>query len=278
MSLETGELTRLLFLALSGLILVMGVTVDFCLVFLMQTRRLTPSLSAKAHVGGGPFSAFHVQLALVATLFFALIAALQTPSDTPPQDTALVTGILLYAATAFLAVCFGLFYSRVTFRQAFLAPRISAWNAAKKGLLYGVAAIPPVVGLSIGMTAALEGLGYPPQPQEMFEWLADDALAAGTRLFTMAAAVLIAPVVEELLFRGILFAAVLKTRTFAFAALLSGVYFALVHLHAPSFLPLLALSTAFSAGYAATGSIVTPIVMHALFNLTSLLFYLAAPL
>jgi membrane protease YdiL (CAAX protease family) len=95
------------------------------------------------------------------------------------------------------------------------------------------------------------------------------------RVGLITAAVLIAPTVEEFVFRGILFRALLRHRRFAYAALLSGAYFALVHLHAPSFLPLLALSAAFSAGYAATGSILTPIVMHALFNAVSLLAYFA---
>jgi membrane protease YdiL (CAAX protease family) len=275
MSSETGDLTRLLFHALSGLILILGVTADLCLGFLVQTRRLVPALPARADVARGPFAAFHVQLALAATLFFALSAAFQAPSHAPPQERAVIGGTLLYAALAFLAVRLGLFYSRVSFRQAFLAPRGSGKGAFRKGLLYGFAAIPPVAALSMGVNAALEALGHTPQPQAVFDWLTDGAVSPGTRLFMMAAAVLVAPVVEELLFRGVLFAALLRTRPFAFAALLSGAYFALVHLHAPSFLPLLALSAAFSAGYAATGSIVTPIVMHALFNLASLLFYLA---
>jgi membrane protease YdiL (CAAX protease family) len=48
-----------------------------------------------------------------------------------------------------------------------------------------------------------------------------------------------------------------------------------MHLHAPSLLSLLVLSVGFSAGYAATGSILTPVVMHALFNLTGLLLFFA---
>jgi membrane protease YdiL (CAAX protease family) len=275
MSSETGELTRLLFHALSGLILLAGAAADLWLAYLVQTRRLTPSLPAKARVGGGPFAAFHVQLALAVSLFFALSAALQAPSASPPGEGALIGSVLLYAAASLGAVGLGLLYSRASFRQTFLAPRGSARDAFKKGLLYGFAAIPPVALISQAVTAAIERAGFSPEPQAVFEWLEGGALPPGTRLFMIAAAVLIAPAVEELLFRGVLFAALLKTRTFAFSALLSGAYFALVHLHAPSFLPLLALSAAFSAGYAATGSIVTPVVMHALFNLASVVFYLA---
>jgi membrane protease YdiL (CAAX protease family) len=273
---ESGETTRLFFHALSSAMLIVGVTVDLCLLGLVQIRRLTPALPAAARVAGGPFAAFHTQLALAVTFLFALLAALQPPDAAPPQDGAFVQGTLIYAATAGLVVVCGLVYSRITFRKAFLSPRGTTGHAVKMGFLYGAAALPPVVGLSMGVSAALDGLGYLPQHQEAFEWL-NAAQSPGARLFMLAAVVVVAPVVEELLFRGILFAAVLKTRRFAFAALLSGAYFALAHLHAPSFLPLLALSAAFAAGYATTGSIVTPIIMHALFNFTSLLFYFAAP-
>jgi membrane protease YdiL (CAAX protease family) len=88
-------------------------------------------------------------------------------------------------------------------------------------------------------------------------------------------AVGVAPVVEELLFRGLLLPIVLQGRSFLFGALLTSLYFALIHLHAPSLLPLLLLSVGFSAGYAATGSILTPIAMHVVFNVTGLLLFFA---
>jgi membrane protease YdiL (CAAX protease family) len=75
------------------------------------------------------------------------------------------------------------------------------------------------------------------------------------------------------MFRGLLLPLVLKGRTFLFSALLTSLYFSLMHLHAPSLLPLLLLSVGFSAGYAATGSILTPIAMHMVFNFTGLLLF-----
>ena len=275
---ETTDLTRLLFQALTGLSLLAGASADLCLCVLWQTRRAVPPLRACAELAQRPFTAFHAQLALFATLLFALPALFQPASAVPPRDLTLVFGPLLYAGTGFLVVALCLAYSGSSLRRAFISPGCSAGQALKKGLLYGLAAIPPVALLSVAAATVTERIGYAPQLQEVFDWLGDDALAPGTRVFMIAAAVIIAPVVEEFLFRGILLTAVLKGRTFFFSALLSGVYFALVHFHAPSFLPLLALSIAFSAGYAATGSILTPIVMHALFNLTSVLFYFADPL
>ena len=272
---ETTDITRLLLQSLAGLIVIAGATIDLYLAILVQTRRVVPSLRSRVVLAQRPFTTFHAQLTLFATLVFALPMLSQNPSPAAPNDLSLILGPLLYAFAGFMVIALCLTYSRTSFRRAFLSPRCTTGQALGKGLLYGLAIIPPVVLLSMVMTTVTETLGYEPQLQEVFDWLGDDSLAPSTRIFMMVAAVVIAPVVEETLFRGILFPSVLKARPFFFAALLSGFYFALVHFHAPSFLPLLALSIAFSAGYAATGSILTPIAMHALFNLTSVLFYLA---
>jgi len=272
---EATDLTRILLQAGAGLILIAGATADLYLGLLVQTRRLMPSLPSYRTLTQRPFTFFHAQLALASTLVFAVPLLVQDGPAKTPKESALVLGPVLYALAGFLVITLCLTYSRTSMRQSFFSPHCSAREAITKGLLYGLAVIPPVLLLSLALTAVTEALGFEPALQEVFDWLGDTTLSPGTRLFMIVAAVAIAPVVEELLFRGVLFTAVLKVRPFLFAALLSGLYFALVHFHAPSFLPLLALSTAFSAGYAATGSILTPIVMHALFNLTSVLLYLA---
>lgn len=271
----TTDLTRILFQAGAGLILIAGTTADLYLVFMVQARRMTLSLPAYSTLTQRPFTFFHTQLVLFATLVFAAPLLVQSGPATVPKESSLILGPLLYALTAFLVITLSLTYSRTSLRQAFFSAQCPTRKALTKGLLYGLAAIPPILLLSMAIATITEALGFEPTLQEVFDWLGDATLAPGTRLFMIVAAIVIAPVVEELLFRGILFTAVLKARPFFFAALLSGLYFALVHFHAPSFLPLLVLSTAFSAGYAATGSILTPIVMHALFNLTSILLYLA---
>lgn len=272
---ETSDVTQLLFQGLAGLLLLAGTTVDLCLAGLAQTRRLTPSLRARTALSQSPFAAFQTALVLSTALLFALAALFQSPAAEPPKESALFMGPLFYAFTGLLTVMLCLTYSRIPAKRAFFVPGCTAGQALRKGLLYGLAVLPPVTLLSLLTTTLTEKLGYEPQLQDIFDWLSNDAYAAGTRAFMMVAAVVIAPVVEELLFRGILFPAVLKGRSFLFAALVSGTFFALVHLHAPSFLPLLVLGIAFSAGYAATGSILTPIIMHALFNLTSVVFFLA---
>lgn len=261
--------------AAAGLLLLAGATLDLLLVLRLQRGppgRRGPALD---ELRNRPFAPPHAALALSTTLLFAVPALFQASSPATPSESALIGGPLFYACGSLLVVAACLFVQRSSFRQAFLSPTCGVRRALGCGLAYGLAALPAVLLLSCAMSAATEALGYEPQPQAVFDWLGDGGVSTGTRIFMMAAALTLAPVAEELLFRGILFPALLKGRPYAMAALLTSLYFALVHFHAPSLLPLTALGLAFAAGYAATGSILTPIVMHALFNGTSLLLYFA---
>ena len=271
----SSELTRLALLAAAGLIVIAGATIDLYLLFLFQRRTAPLSFPAQQELKQRPFTFIHALHVILVTLLFAAPVLFQGPKQPTPSQTTLLFGPLLYALVCLLLVSFCLAMTRVTFRGAFTSKGCTAGRALGKGVLYGLAAIPPVILLSHVMATCTEALGYEPRLQEVFNWLNDGTVSAGTRAFIMVAAIIIAPVTEETLFRGILFPALLKSRAFASAALVSGLYFALVHFHAPSLLPLLALSLAFSGAYAATGSLLTPIVMHALFNTVSLLLFLA---
>lgn len=276
-SIPTGILPLLL-QVLAGAILIAGAARCLYLGVLVQSRSLVPSLSQRACVSRTPFAAFHVRLTLLVSLLFSVAALFQPMQASPEKSGTLVTGPLFYALTGLLLVGFCLVHLHVTFRQTFIPSGCPHGLAIRKGLVYGLAVIPPMVLAMTVMNSLVTTLGLEPQRQEVFDWLGDPALPLAVRTFLLVAVVIIAPVMEELLFRGILFAAVLKTRPFLFSALLSGTYFALIHFNAPSFLPLLALSVAFSAGYAATGSILTPIAMHVLFNLSGVILYFAGKL
>jgi membrane protease YdiL (CAAX protease family) len=272
---SVSELPQLLLLAAAGTILIAGAAIDLYLLFSVQRRAAPCFLRAQPELKRSAFTLLHALQVLLITLLFAVPAILQKTDAPPPPASAFVLGPILYAMLGLLAVSACLAQTGQTFRTAFLGTACTSKQAILKGVQYGLAAIPPVILLSHVLSICTESLGYEPRLQEVFDWLGDPSIGWGVRLFMMLAAVFLAPLAEEALFRGVLFPALIKNRSFASAALLSGLYFALVHLHAPSLLPLLALSVAFSAAYAATGSLLTPIVMHALFNATSLLLYLA---
>lgn len=112
-------------------------------------------------------------------------------------------------------------------------------------------------------------MGWPMTPQpilEIFENIKNPAIKGGVILIAIAGA----PLVEELLFRGILYPFLKNKFGFRNALWLTSFLFAAFHLHLPSLLPLFVLAVAFTLLYEWTGSLIAPILMHAGFNSMSL--------
>lgn len=109
------------------------------------------------------------------------------------------------------------------------------------------------------------GIPVPREPQLVITAFAE-ADQAWVLITLVALAVLAAPVVEEILFRGIVYR-FLKSRTHPLlAALASGLIFALLHQNALALIPLLGLSLMLCLCYEASGNLLSPIFFHALFN------------
>ncbi|MEP6668996.1 MAG: CPBP family intramembrane glutamic endopeptidase [Chthoniobacter sp.] len=87
----------------------------------------------------------------------------------------------------------------------------------------------------------------------------------------LVSAVIVAPICEEFLFRGFFYGVWKRYIGPWGAGLLACLLFAAFHAHLPSFAGLFILAVCLNIAYERTGSLVVPIVMHALFNLTSLL-------
>jgi uncharacterized protein len=91
------------------------------------------------------------------------------------------------------------------------------------------------------------------------------------RLILGAMAVLVAPLTEELLFRGFLYG-VIKSRTDRwFSAVFTSLIFAIIHFHVGSAPQLFLLGMGLAIAYEQTGSLLVPIFMHAMFNGSTLL-------
>lgn len=83
------------------------------------------------------------------------------------------------------------------------------------------------------------------------------------------AAVVVAPLAEELLFRGIVFRQIRQRLGFAPALLTSSLLFAVMHGDPSQMLTYSVLGGGFALGYAWTGSLWTPVIMHAVWNLAT---------
>jgi len=91
-------------------------------------------------------------------------------------------------------------------------------------------------------------------------------MAWPVRAGVIFAAVVAAPVFEEIVFRGVLFPWLVRRAGFWPGIAIVSFLFSAMHAHIPSLLPLFLLSTLFCVAYARTRSLWVPIGMHACFN------------
>lgn len=91
------------------------------------------------------------------------------------------------------------------------------------------------------------------------------------------ALVVMAPLAEEVFFRGFLFAGLRRRFSFWPAALMSGALFAVAHGQPGLFIPLTGVGAIFAFTYERTGTLAAPIGAHFLFNLVSFLALVLFP-
>ena len=137
---------------------------------------------------------------------------------------------------------------------------------------YGcLAALPLITLLQFLLVTGLAHWGIEAPLQPVVEILRESSsLLEWTLVAGMT--VILAPLSEELLFRGWLYRFLKGQLRPWLAAQVSALLFALVHLNAFAFFPLWLLGLLLIYGYEYSGSLRVPILWHALFNLNTLIF------
>ncbi len=143
-------------------------------------------------------------------------------------------------------------------------------RAACYGLVAALPAIYFVHSLSFYFS------GAEAQPQPLLRFLADHA-GLHDRLLLILTAVVIAPISEELIFRGYVFGVLRRYAGRWWALVISASVFAAIHAHIPSLAGLFVLAVALTLVYEGAGSLWAPILMHALFNSITVILTLAWP-
>ena len=116
----------------------------------------------------------------------------------------------------------------------------------------------------------LTRLGHPPEPQEAVQ-LFSQADSKVSLVYLMVFAVVLAPVAEELIFRGILYPCLKQLGYPKLAFLGVSLLFAAVHGSPAILLPLFVFALAQTWLYEKTDCLIAPMITHALFNLTNLI-------
>lgn len=199
-------------------------------------------------------------------LFYAAARALRLGES--DENSFLLAGEVLLR---FAMVCGFIWYfqrRQYDWRQAFGLRAAPLTGAVALGAIAYLAIFPPLTAVFVVYAKVCQVLHIKQTPQPVADmFMSTDSPVALVLLIGFA--VVVAPVFEEFFFRGFAYPA-LKQRWGAGRALVivSGA-FAFIHFHAPSIGPLFALSIGLGLAYELTGSLLAPIVMHALFNATN---------
>ena len=136
--------------------------------------------------------------------------------------------------------------------------------------IIGFAIVPVMLLLQKGCIDLFEHLNISIEAQKSIQTLKSFDTPTEIAVFSIMP-VLQAPLVEETLFRGILFPAMRSTAPRWLAYLITALLFAVVHLSLLNFVPLFVLALFLSWQYEKTGNLLCPILTHAGFNLCNIL-------
>jgi membrane protease YdiL (CAAX protease family) len=130
--------------------------------------------------------------------------------------------------------------------------------------------LPAVWLLQYLSVLALTRLGWPPEEQVAVA-LISGAKSWWLRVYLGVFAVVLAPVAEEFIFRGVLYPFVKQLGSPRCAWFGVSALFALIHLDAGTLVPLFVLALALTWLYEKTDNLLAPITAHSLFNVANLI-------
>lgn len=199
-------------------------------------------------------------------LLAAVLAQWLQPKS--PQDPAfhqfVVTTVSFHGA-ALVLVSFFLRMHAARWREflGLTGPRVR--RALLLGLVGGVILVPTALAINKGCGWLLEQVSVEPVEQRTVKIL-QMSVGWPRRLAFGFGAIVLAPLVEEILFRGLAYS-LLKPRVGAgLAAVATALVFAAIHFNLLTFLPLAVIGLVLVWVYEWSDNLLAPIVSHALFN------------
>lgn len=254
-------------------IVAVGVAVNIAL-FFRFLRRPIPWRERVHGLEQRPWSASEaVRLLVFLVLLYVLASVARTASGDAGEPA--MGWIVLQSAMFHLAgvgyIFAALRRQGLSWAQAFGFDARRAAGHVGTGVVIYLAMMPVLWFYSAIYQVGLKAAGYDVLPQEVvLLFTSEESLWARAYMLLLAAA--IAPLFEELLFRGIALPVLARRRGVAWSVIVVSAFFAAIHFHLPSLVPLFVVAVFLCVGYIYSGSLLVPIVMHGIFNVVNLAF------
>lgn len=165
---------------------------------------------------------------------------------------------------------------QIRWRDAFGFQKSNLFRALFWAGALAIVILPVALELQRASIFVLEKVGWPVEDEAAVTLVAG-AKSLWLKIYLGIFAVVLAPVAEEFIFRGILFPFARQLGFPKIAWLGVSFLFAAIHFDAAIFVPLFALALALTWLYEKTDNLLAPIVTHGLFNAANLVILYYAP-
>ena len=183
----------------------------------------------------------------------------------------LIVSLIFLQAAALIWVTLFLRENRLTWKQGFGFGRVGSWFAVGIGILAGMLILPITQELMLISDWAMTHLHLHPVAQTVVQELQKPEAPPLQRTLLGLLAVFAAPVVEETLFRGLLYPTIKQAGFPRLAFWGTSIFFALLHNTGVTFLPLLFFAMVLILLYESTDNLLAPIAAHSVFNFANFL-------
>lgn len=213
----------------------------------------------------GVFACLCLGMVLVNVMRVLGVAEFQSPDS----FACVLVATMSFQGAAWALILIFLKLHRVDWRNAFGLRNANLPRALLLAVGVLVVTLPLVLALQQFSALAMDKLGWHPADQRAVDLLAT-AKSPWMRAYLAFFAVVLAPVAEEFIFRGVLFPFVKQLGWPRLAWLGVSFLFALIHLNAPTFVPLFVLALVLTWVYDRTDCLLASITVHSLFNASNL--------
>jgi membrane protease YdiL (CAAX protease family) len=149
-------------------------------------------------------------------------------------------------------------------------------RAIRFGVITALLVLPMAWGLGQLIVFVLKQCGIEAPQQDSIKLLME-MTSPWLRVYFGVFAVFIAPVAEEVLFRGIFYPAIKQAGMPRLALWGTSLLFGAIHANLMSFIPLVLLAVVLVKIYEATDNLLTPIIAHSVFNAANLIVLFVFP-
>lgn len=188
----------------------------------------------------------------------------------PDGPGAVLIGTLTFQGATWILIPLFLRWHQVNWRDAFGLHRAELNRVSFLAVRVVILFLPIAWSLQYASVTILTRIGWPPGNEAAVTVLASAQLW-WLRIYLCVFTIVVGPVAEEFIFRGMLYPFFKQRSHPVLAWLLVSFLFALVHWDAGTFAALFVLALALTWLYEKTDNLLAPIVTHAIFNTVNLI-------